>query len=201
MPLSISPPTTDIEIVSQACILCGREGFNSIESGGAFAESADRLYGTLVSAELGSNRWRFAMGTLQIASLTTLSPEFDGWNFYYELPSDLLMLHHLDPYIKYTVFGSRLLTYTNQSLTAVYTKNVPVSKWPPAFSMYIIYALATMLATNVASSAALAGALREERNAWQSRALFADGQSSPAQQIISRPWIEARYGYYRRGGN
>src|SRR5690554_1801580 len=148
----ITQPTTKIEIISQAAVLCGKQGFNSVTSGGAFALDADRLFDTLVSSELGSNRWRFAQEFQQISTLTTLTPSFDGWLYYWEMPADLIMLFYLDPFVDYIVFGNRVLTKTDQSLTAIYSRNVPVSKWPPTFSMYIVYHLASMLAISVTNS-------------------------------------------------
>lgn len=200
MPLSISPPTTDIEILSQAVMLCGGPGFNTIESGGPFAQAAAAFYGSFVSGEIASNRWRFAEASQQVASLTTLNPAFDGWNYYYDLPSDLLMFHHILPRTRYAVFGDRLLTTSNQPITIVYTKNVPVSKWPPAFSLYIIYSIAAMLAQSVTNSDALRNSLQNGAMYWRSRALFPDGSSTPPTTIRSNPWVEVRYGYYNQRG-
>ena len=193
--MSITQPTTDIEIISQASIICGRQGFNTLSSGGSFALDGSALYQTLVTAELGSNRWRFAQEFQAMSTITTLTPSFDGWSYYWEMPSDLLMLFRLDPLIDYTVFGSRVLTRTNQSLTAVYAKSVPVSKWPAVFSLYIVYKLASMLAISVTNSDRMASRIKSDADMWESRALFSDGQSSPARGIRSKPYINVRYNY------
>jgi len=195
MPLSISPPTTDIEIITMACSMCGKGNFNTIAAGGPFAQDAERFYGTLVSAELGSNRWRFAQDFQAMGTLTTLTPNFEGWQFYWDFPADLLMLHRTYPLIPYLVFGERVLTTSNQALTAIYSKNVPVSKWPPAFCLYITYALATMLGVSVTNSDKLLARLDLNSKLWESRALFADGQNSPTRTIKSNPWAEARYNF------
>jgi len=198
--MPISPPTTNIEIISQAAVLCGKQKFNTITAGGPFAEAGQDLFNTLVSAELGSNRWRFAQVSQSIASLTTLTPTFDIWEYYWELPADLLMLTRVDPMIRYTVFGNRLLTSSNQTpLTVIYLKNVPVSKWPPPFSMYIIYELAYLLAMSVTNSDRMVSRIASGRDLWHSRALFADSQSSPQRTIRSQPWITARYKGISRG--
>ena len=195
MSLLIAPPTSDIEIISQAAMICGKQGFNTIESGGAFAEDASKIYGTLVSAELGSNRWRFAQEFQSMGVLTTLTPSFDGWLYYWEMPAELIMLQRLDPMVDYIVFGNRVLTKTNQSLTAIYAKNVPVSKWPPAFSMYIIYHLASILAVSVTNSDRMVARINANMNEWRSRALFADGQNTRPRQMRSMPWVDVRYNY------
>lgn len=196
--MSITPPTTDIEIISQAAVLCGKQSFNSIDAGGAFALDADRLYNTVVSAELGSNRWRFAQEFQEMSTLTTLTPTFDGWQFFWEMPADLIMLHYIDPFVDYIVFGSRVLTKTDQTLTAVYSKNVPVSKWPPAFSMYMVYHLASMLAISVTNSDRMVQRIAQGMELWHSRALFSDGQNSRPQRIRSNPYVDVRYKFRTR---
>lgn len=199
----IAPPTTDIEIISQAAMLCGKQGFSTLSAGGAFAKDASQLYGSLVSAELGSNRWRFAQEFQAIATLTTLTPSFEGWLYYWEMPADMLMLFRLDPMVQYEVFGSRILTKSNQSLTAIYAKNVPVSKWPPAFAMHITYALGSMLAMSVTNSDTMVARIESKGMLWESRALFSDGQNTKSKTFKSQPYIDARYRYRSgsRSGN
>lgn len=195
---AISPPTTKIEIISQAALLCGKQSFSSLSSGGPFATDADALFDTIVSAELGSNRWRFAQEFEAMGTLTTLNPSFDGWLYYWEMPADLIMLFYLDPFVDYIVFGSRVLTKTNQSLTAVYSHTVPVSKWPPAFAMYIVFQLASMLAISVTNSDRMVARIANGVEIWHSRALFADGQNSRPTRIRSNPFIDVRYQFRTR---
>jgi hypothetical protein len=196
--MAITPPTTDIEIISNAAVLCGKQSFNTIDAGGAFAYAADRLYNSLVTAELGSNRWRFAQTFQAITSLTTLTPSFDIWLYYWELPSDCLMLTRLDPMVKYQVFGDRVLTASNNTtnLNAVYCAAVPVSKWPPAFALYITYELAYLLSMSVTNSDRMVGRIASGRDIWHSRALFADSQSTQTKSLRSQPYISARYNTY-----
>jgi len=204
MPIAITPPTTDIEVISQACSLVGKGTFNTIEAGGPFARDAANFYGTLVSGELGSNRWRFALKEDPMAILTTLTPTFDGWLYYWEIPADCLMFLHValnnqsGGFGGWTVFGDRVLTNTNQNLTAVFCHNVPVSKWPAPFALYIIYALADMLAVSITNSDRMVARIAKGLSYWQSRALFADGQNSPVRSMRSRPWVNVRYAFRTR---
>lgn len=190
---SFSPPNTKIEIISQAAILCGRQNFNTLDAGGPFAQDASALLDSLVSAELGSNRWRFAQSSMQISTLTTLTPTFDGWLYYFELPSDLLMLTSIDPFVDYIVYGSRVLTKTDQELVAKYTRNVPVSKWPPAFSFYMVWHLASLLAVSITNSDRMVARIMKDKDRWESRALFSDGQNTQPSRFRSNPWVDVRY--------
>lgn len=195
---SITPPTTKIEVISQAAVLCGRQSFNTLDAGGAFAQDGDALFNTLVCAEIGSNRWRFSQTSLEIASLTTLTPNFDGWLYYFELPADCLMLTSLDPMIDYLVYGRRVLTRTDNAVTAKYTQSVPVSLWPPAFSFYIVYHLASLMAISVTNSDRMVARIESGMQEWRSRALYSDGQNSRPQRIRSNPWVDVRYEYRTR---
>lgn len=201
MPIPIAPANTDAEIITQACSLCGKGNFNSVAGGGLFAQDAERFYYSLVTAELGSNRWRFAQTFQAMGTLTTLTPSFEGWLYYWDFPADLLMLHRLDPFVDYIVFGTQVLTKTNQSLTAIYARAVPVSKWPPTFTMYIIYALASMLSVSVTNSDRMVARIQTDKQIWESRALFADAQNTPTRALRSNPWAQVRYNFRENNGN
>lgn len=200
MPLEIAPPTTDIEIISQAAALCGKGTFNTISSGGQFARDGALFYNTLVSAELGSNRWRFALHNQPVGVLTTLDPAFEGWQYYYDLPADCIMLLAVHPVsTDYTVMGRRILTRGNTRMSVTYCRNVPVTLWPPPFSMYIVYALANMLAASITNSDRMVARLQKDLARWESRALFADGQNSPVRSMRNVPWIQARFAFRTQG--
>ena len=197
---AISPPTTKIEIISQAAVLCGRQSFSALEDGGAFALDADALFDTIVSAEFGSNRWRFCQHFQDMGTLTTLTPSFDGWLYYWELPADLLMLTRIYPMVDYQLFGDRIVTRTNQSLTAIYTRAVPVSKWPAPFSFYVVCLIASALAMSVTNSVRMVAEIENQKSSWESRALFADAQSTVNRPIRSNPYVNIRYQYRTRSG-
>lgn len=193
MPIAIVSAQTDIEIISQACKLLGNGNFNTIEPGNKFAQDAAAFYGTLVTAELGSNRWTFAMKTEAMGVLNLLDPDFSIWRFFWEFPADMIMFHRVDPWVRYTIQGDRFLTTSNSpNLVAVYSHIVPVSKWPNGFKMYIIYALADMLAVSVTNSDRMVARITSGLQMWQSRALFADGQAKPPRTMRSRPYIDVR---------
>lgn len=192
MTITINSAQTDEEVVNMAVMICGKHGINTISTDDKFAQDAASFYGQIVQAELGSNRWRFALHSQQIASLTTLTPTFGSWEYYWDLPADMLMFQRLEPRTHYTIFGDRLLTRVNQPLIAIYLRSRPVSKWPEPFKLYIAYALADMLAISVTSSDRMVARIQENKKTWESRALFADGQSSPTRLIRSTPYINAR---------
>src|SRR6187402_2063299 len=195
-----SAPTTKIEIVQLAIAIAGKQQtVNTIDGGGALAINASMVYDSLVCAELGSNRWRFAQDFQQIAILTALDPTFDGWKYFCELPAECLMVQYVTPNCDYLVFGNKILTRSNQKLTVVFGRNVPVSKWPGAFSIYVAFRLATMLGITTTNSDRMLARIDKETSNWESRALFADGQSSSTQPMRYNPYVDIRYKQRTRG--
>lgn len=193
-------PTTEIEIISAAIAMVGKQQtVNTIDGGGALAVDAEKLYGILVSAELGSNRWRFAQNFKQISILTTLTPTFAGWIYECQVPADCIMVQAIYPNQNYTVMGERILTQSNQTLTLVYSHTVPVSKWPPPFSMYIVYHLASMLGISVTNSDRMLARIAKGMTMWESRALFADAQSCTTLPFRHNPYVDVRYRNKSRG--
>lgn len=196
-----NPPTTKEEIIKTAVQLVGKQQtVNTIDGGGTLATNASDLYDTLVSAEMASNRWRFCQEFQEISIINNLSPNFDGWLYYAVIPADALMVLYVTPTREYLVFGENILLKSNQNFTLVFTKYVPVSKWPGAFSMYIAYHLAAMLGISVSNSDRLLARLDAGLKAWESRALFADGQSSSTKPIKFNPYVEVRYQSRTRRG-
>jgi hypothetical protein len=194
-------PTTDIEIISAAISMVGKQqqGTNTIDGGGALAYDAEKLYSILVTAELGSNRWRFAQTFRQVSILTTLDPSFASWRYFCQVPADCIMIQAIYPNQNYTVMGEHILTQSNQPITIVYSNTVPVSKWPPPFSMYIVYHLASMLGISVTNSDRMLARIAAGLAKWESRALFADAQSCTTLPFRSNPYVDIRYRNRGRG--
>ena len=196
---TIAAPTTKIEIISQAAMLCGKQTFSSLSSGGPFAKDGDVVFNSLLSAEFSSNRWRFAQAFQAMGILTTLTPSFEGWLYYWNIPSDSVMFFRVDPKVEFLVFGKQVLTKSNQPLTAIYAKTVPVSEWPGAFAWYATYAIAAVLGISVTNSDKILARINDGLKLWESRALFADGQSSKARPIASNPYVDIRSTFKGRG--
>lgn len=193
-------PTTEIEIINAAIAMVGKQqSANTLDGGGALATDAKKLYNILVTAELGSNRWRFAQTFKQISTLTTLNPSFANWKYESDVPADCIMIQALYPNCNYTVMGNKILTQSNQPVTIVYSHTVPVSKWPPAFSMYIVYHIASMLGISVTNSDRMLARIAAGMSKWESRALFADAQSCSTLPFRFNPYVDVRYRNRTRG--
>jgi hypothetical protein len=183
---------TDIEIIAYAAALIGRNDITTIAGAGKFGEAAENFYGTLVEAELGSLKWRFALNFQTVSSVSTLDPNFDGWKYYWELPADLLMLHYLTPFISYRRLGTRILTSSNQQFTAIYNRNVPVNEWPNPFKMFIAYKLADLFSISITLSDRILARIRNGITDWENKARFADSQQEQGTTIRYNPYLSVR---------
>lgn len=193
-------PTTPDEVIADAISLVGKQQtVNTIDGGGPLAVDAEKFYGLLVTAELGSNRWRFSQTFQQISIFTTLAPSFAGWLYECQIPEDCIMLQAVYPNCDYTVLGGRILTRSNQTITVVYSHSVPVSKWPPTFAIYMVYALAAMLGMSITNSDRMLARIDKGLKEWQSRALFSDAQSCSTQPNRFNPYVDVRYRQRTRG--
>lgn len=202
MSLDYTGAQNPADIIASAGMLCGQ--YNTMLSSGKadkFTSTAEAMFGSLIEAELGSNRWRFAQHTQEIASYADVDPSFNGWKYQWSLPADCLMLISIDPLMDYLVYGKYILTrqLPNNELKAKYCRNVPVNFWNAAFKHYFTYALAEILAES-ATNASKAEKIGKLKSYWESRALFADGQSSFGTVMAVKPWIAVRYAG-GQGGN
>lgn len=188
------PPMTDADIIIAAGVVCGQNNILLNETGNRFAQSAATLYGPLVSAELGSNRWRFAQHTQQISIFQHIpAPEqFDSWIYKAALPGDMLILNSTFPFVRYTIWGNDILLTGNSPIILKYLRYVPVSMWDQTFKFFMIYQLAEQLSLSVCTDDKRAQ-ITVQRKHWESRALFADSQSCPGKPFIHRPWWDIRF--------
>jgi|SRR5271154_1947955 len=185
---------TDAEIIMQAGVICGQFNVLLNETGNRFAQSAAALYGGLVSAELGSNRWRFCQHTQQISIFEMIPPplQWDSWIYKAKLPGDMLILNSTFPFVRYAVWGDDILLTGNSPIILKYLRYVPVTHWDVAFRFFITYQLAEHMAMSVCPAEKTAQIVAMRKH-WESRALFANAQSTPQRPFIHNPWWDYRF--------
>lgn len=195
-----SPPTTDIEIMSNAVVLLGQSSIQTIDEANAFSVSVQKFYDLLVSSELAKNMWKFATKIVDLSQVAGFDPDFAWYNAAYDLPADFLSLVRVYPDIPYQIFGRRLYCGSQGRLQLVYNWNVPVSYWSNPFKEYMVYALASKLSPSVTDDIGMTQIMIAERNTAKAIAMYVDSQNSPSVPIQSVPWIDARLtGAFRWG--
>lgn len=190
--MAISGPTTEIEIISLAFVLNGKEPVSSMDEAGAAGRAAKPLYDAIVSAILSYPHFRFNVKTSYIQLLANVHPTFDQWKFAFQLPADYLSMVRTWPNRNYTVFGDQLYTSSRSRWQIEYRYQVPVSKWSPAMRLYAAYELAVALGLSVAESEGLYKDLKMELVEKRAMALFVDSQNHPQRNIKNSSWIAVR---------
>lgn len=189
-----SPPTTDIEIISNALVLLGKNSVQTINEASEFEVAAQKFYDLLVSSELAKNTWKFATKMVDLARVAAFDPDFAWYSTAYDLPADFLSLVRIYPFVPYQIVGRRIYCSSTGRLQLMYNWNAPVSYWSAPFKEYMVYALASKLAPSVAENSALTQMMIMERNAAKAIAMYVDSQNSPNVPFQSIPWINVRFG-------
>lgn len=194
----MSGPTTDIEIMSLAAVLVGKNAFTTIDDADEFAVSVQQFYDMLVDSELGSNAWKFAKKQVQLSEVAGFDPDFAEYSHAYDLPADFLFLCRLYPNVNFEIFENRIYTSATGTLKIEYNANVPVTRWSPTFKKYIIYSLASCLAPANTEDPKLTQMMMQEREMARANCMWVDAQNSPNRAIQHNPWIDVRTGSINR---
>lgn len=148
-----SVANSDIDIAARALILIGADPITSFTETSTEALVASNIYEDVIQSALCASRWRFATNQAELNRLTDVpTGRFD---FAYQLPSDMLMLHALtvnDNLIEYNIYGDKAFanTSTNDKVIADYAFRVGEEKFPSYFTISVEFSLATTFAVAIA---------------------------------------------------
>ncbi len=190
--MSTTGPTTEIEIVSAAFVLNGKDPVQSYDEAGKAGLAAKALYDMTISSILTYPHFRFNTKTTTLQLIANFDPDFDQWNFAYQLPHDFLSLIRLYPNINFQIFQDRIYSASNSKLQMEYRYQVPVSKWSPPMREYAVYEIAIGLGISIAESAQLYEALKKQHFEKRAMALFVDSQNHPQRPMQNSSWIAVR---------
>lgn len=197
--MSTTGPTTEIEIVSAAFVLNGKDPVQSYDEAGKAGLAAKTLYDMTISSILSYPHFRFNVKTTTLQLIANFDPDFDIWRFAYQIPHDYLSLVRLFPAINYQIYEDRIYTSSNSTLQMEYRFQVPVSKWSPAMREYAVYEIAVGLGISIAESSQLFEVLKSQLFEKRAMALFVDSQNHPQRPMQNSSWIGVRgtgpYGY------
>jgi len=189
-------PTTDIEIMANAAVLLGKNAFATIEDSDEFAVSLQKVYDMLVPSELSKNQWKFSKKYVQL-SQSSSDPDFAEFSTAYDLPADFLSAVRVYPNVHYQIFGKQIYTAGKGTLKMEYNYQVPVTFWSPAFKEFMVYSLASQVASAVTEDARVIQLMMQERHRVYAQAMWVDAQNAPNVAFQHRPWIDARkFGAY-----
>ena len=174
-------------IINQALILIGESPVTDFTS--PVGNIANSLYETSRDSMLTDHRWRFAVKKVALVVAST-SP-VNEWQYWFTLPTDMLLLIRTYPNSSYEVFEDKLAT--NSSTVSIdYVFDPGEQKYPEYFVKALAHNLASDMALAVTNDKTLEGIMAAKAARFVAAATHKDSQGRPSTAIQSRPFIDVR---------
>ena len=190
---------TDIEVAQRAMVLVGMEPLSSFTESTDEALVMNTTYEDVVEDCLAQNNWNFATGQIVLSRLA--DTPIDRWDSAYAMPTEPAVIQvqtvtvgkvvqTYDIYEKYIYINAQ----ANEEVVLNYIYRVDTQYWTPAFTLWVIYRLASILALAVTRKADVAKSYREMADLQFRRAKARD-----AQQVTTNNVSLSRYHQIRNG--
>lgn len=179
-----------VDIVSNALLLVGHTSISSFDPDqGAGAAVGEALYDTTLSYLLSTTYWRFSVKQQSLNRLT--ATPLEGWQYAFQIPTDLVTLHRVRPRSNYQIFGD--LIYSNQTeLTADYTFLPEATELPSYFVQVLQYKLAADFAISITNDTQKNQLYEVKYNRELKIAMAADAKNHPPEPIMDQPFTDIR---------
>ena len=192
-------PSTDIEVAQKAMVLIGLEPLASFTDQTDEALVANTIFEDVVEDCLAQHNWNFATGQIQLSRLAD-SP-VDRWDAAYVMPTDPAVIQvqtvtiddvvqQYDIYEKYIYMNAG----ENDRVVLNYIFRIDTQYWPPAFALWVIYRLASILALSVTRKADIARSYSQLADVQFRRAKARDAQQVTTQQVALSRFHRIRLG-------
>tara|TARA_R110000772_G_scaffold34215_1_gene83115 strand:+ start:580 stop:1206 length:627 start_codon:yes stop_codon:yes gene_type:complete len=190
---------TDIEVAQRAMVLVGMEPLSSFTEATDEALVMNTTYEDVVEDCLAQNNWNFATGQIVLSRLADVP--VDRWESAYAMPTEPSVIQvqtitisgvvqTYDIYEKYIYINSS----ENDTVVLNYIYRVDTQYWTPAFTLWVIYRLASVLALSVTRKADIAKSYREMADLQFRRAKARDAQQVTTQQVSLSRYHQIRAG-------
>ena len=190
---------TDIEVAQRAMVLVGMEPLSSFTEATDEALVMNTSYEDIVEDCLAQNNWNFATGQIQLSRLA--DAPVDRWDAAYAMPTEPAVIQvqavtiedavqQYDIYEKYIYLNAS----ENDRVVLNYIFRVDTQYWPPAFTLWVIYRLASILALSVTRKADIARSYSQLADVQFRRAKARDAQQVTTQQVALSRYHRIRLG-------
>ena len=192
-------PSTDIEVAQKAMVLIGLEPLTSFTDNTDEALVANTIFEDVVSDCLGQHTWNFATGQKELARLTDVP--VDRWDAAYALPTSPPVIQvqtitiddqpqPYDIYERYIYINAQ----AEDDVVLNYVFRPETQYWPPTFTMWVIFRLASVLALSVTRKADVAQSYTQLAEGQFRRAKARDSQQVTTQGLRLNRFSRARLG-------
>lgn len=179
-----------VDIVSNALLLVGHPAISSFDPDqGAGAAVGDALYDSTLNYMLSTTYWRFSVKQQRLNRLSATPTQ--GWQYAFQLPSDMITLHRVYPRSNYQIFGNKL--YSNHTdLYADYIYAPEATELPGYFVHILQYKLAADLAISITNDTQKNQLYSMKYASEVKVAMAADAKSHPPEAIRDQPFTDVR---------
>lgn len=192
-------PATDIEVAQKAMVLIGLEPLTSFTDSTDEALVANTIYEDVVEDCLAQHNWNFATGQKVMSRLTDVP--VDRWDAAYALPTNPAVIQVLTVTIDdtpqtYDIYERNVYINASENDTVVlnYVFRVETQYWPPAFTMWVIFRLASILALSVTRKGDVASSYTQLAENQFRKAKARDSQQVTTQGLRLSRFHRARLG-------
>lgn len=182
-----------IDISSNALILLGDNPISSFSEGSFGATAAANLYDGVYEALLSAHPWSFALKEQYLSQLTQAPENITGYNYAYQLPTDMIRIWETFTHSNYVIVGDLLYSNLNEILMR-YIYKPDEQSLPPHFVKALEYKLASEFAVFIGESGNLAGLYEQKYIIQVSQAMAIDSQNRPQDGFIDAPFTDVRTG-------
>lgn len=186
---------TSVALCNRALTLLGEAPITSLEEESAPSQIANTIYEMVLDSALAAHPWRFATKEAVLSKLTD-APVDKSWAHQYLLPGDYISVHSVGRspgfsgnLAAYQIFGDRIYANTADGLVVEYVARPPESEFPPHFTKYLVYQLASDMAI----------AITENVDKWDVFRRLAERESALAHHIDSRQTPSMGFGELAAG--
>ena len=192
-------PSTDIEVAQKAMVLIGLEPLTAFTDNTDEALVANTIFEDVVEDCLGQHSWNFATGQKVLARLTNVP--VDRWDAAYALPTnpDVVQVQTVtiddvpqayDIYERYVYINAD----ATEEVVLNYVFRPETQYWPPTFTMWVIYRLASVFALSVTRKGDIAQSYTQLAEQQFRRAKARDSQQVTTQNLRLSRFHRARLG-------
>jgi len=192
-------PSTDIEVAQKAMVLIGLEPLTAFTDNTDEALVANTIFEDVVSDCLGQHNWNFATGQKTLSRLT--ATPVDRWDAAYALPTSPEVMQVItvtiddvpqpyDIYERYVYINAEVA----DDVVLNYVFRPDTQYWPPTFTMWVIFRLASVLALSVTRKADVASSYTRLAEEQFRKAKARDSQQVTTQGLRLSRFHRARLG-------
>lgn len=175
------------DICNTALARLGQEPITSFTDNTDSAKRCDVLFDEVSDLVMASGEWTTLRARQELARIPT-NP-VHGYDFQYQLPTDLLKLIEIDVNTmkseRYQREGDKILTDAGSVRITYIKRETNVQLWGPHLITAVSLKLAAELALSFTGSASIVQGLEQKYARWMRKALSQDSQQSSGQIISS----------------